>query len=127
MKKLSYILILCGIIFVSCGKEEDEEPYSPGSLLFDYYADAYTDTYTLQDGKVEIRAEYEAYSTWSKFLYYLRIEQSIRLSLQDLTTAEVLNNPDAAARMAEAYFNRKFTPRRYKIRKFRFDHVRLIE
>jgi len=127
MKKLFYILIACGIVFVSCTKEEDDDPQSLGDLLFDYYADTYTDTYSLQDGQVEIKAEYEAYSTWSKFLYYLRIEKSIRESLQDLTTAEVLNNPDAAARRAEAYFNQKNARWRYKIRKFRFDYVRLVE
>lgn len=56
--------------FISCTPEENPphdfnyEGPKLSDILFNYYADHYTDAYVVSAGKVKIRAEDEFYSSW---------------------------------------------------------------
>lgn len=119
--------------FLSCTPEEEptNDLYFEGpnlsDVLFGYYADHYTDTYAVSDGKVEIRAEYEFYSSWGCLSYYLAVENAVSKTVEDKTAAEVLNAPDEVASAAESYFTEKYDWLALKIRHLRFTQVTQIE
>ena len=134
-QRIIYLLLalLALISLTSCAPEEEpsDNLYFEGpnlsDILFNYYADHYTDTYTVQDGKVEIRAEYEFYSSWGCLSYYLAVENAIAKTVENLTIAEILAAPDETASSAEACFFEKYDWLKLKIRSLQFTQVMQIE
>ena len=89
-------------------------------FLFTYYADHYTDTYTVSDGQVQIVAEYEFFSSWGCITYYLAVEKAIRLNVADLTTEQLVADKAQAAKQTEKWFTERYAKLAIKIRNLRF-------
>ncbi len=135
-QKIIFILVAGALLMFLCAcTPEEPEPTKDfnfegpnlSDLLFNYYADHYTDTYVVSDGRVEIRAEYEFYSAWGCLSYYLAVENAVSKTVKDKTVAEVLSAPADAADAAENYFIEKYDWLSLKIRYLRFTQVTQIE
>lgn len=134
-QRIIYILLallaLIGLTACSPDEEPADNLYFEGpnlsDVLFDYYADHYTDTYTVQDGKVEIRAEYEFYSSWGCLSYYLAVENAVRNTVEDLTIGELTAAPEKIATASETYFDEKYSWLKLKIRNLKFTKITRIE
>lgn len=138
MKK---ILILCCLsvlfcTFFSCGEKEPTrqalkdlifDGENLGDFLFEYFDDHYTDTYAVSDGKVEIRVDYQFFSSWGCISYYIRIERSIRKTIEHLTVQEVIENSDLLALQTEYYFTSRYAVLRLKLKDFHFTSVTQVE
>ncbi len=139
MKKHAKIIVyLLPAVFllmaVSCKPQEVPPPndfYFDGpnisDVLFGYYADHYTDTYVLADGKAEIRAEYEFFSAWGCLSYYIPLENAVATTVKDYTFAELAAAPDSAAATAESYFTEKYDWLSLRIRLLRFTNIQKVE
>lgn len=134
MKKCSLLAAaVCVLLCASCSPGEpiphqsyedlDFEGPNISDLLFDYFADYYTDTYAIADGKVEIRAEYEFFSSWGCISYYLAIEQSVSESVKDATFQNLTDNPQHFADLTESYFEDRYDWLEMKIRYLKFTRI----
>ncbi len=92
-------------------------------FLFTYYADHYTDTYTVSDGQVQIVAEYEFFSSWGCITYYLAVEKAIRINVANLTAEQVIANKAQVAKQTETWFTERYAKLAIKIRNLKFKEV----
>ena len=92
-------------------------------FLFTYYADHYTDTYTVSDGQVQIVAEYEFFSSWGCITYYLAVEKAIRINVANLTAEQVITGKAQVAKQTETWFTERYSKLAIKIRNLKFKEV----
>ena len=133
MKKL--LLLLATMLFACSPGEKIETQHREdlnfegpnlSDFLFDYFTDHYTDTYTIADGKVEIRAEYEFFSSWGCISYYLTVEKAISETIKDANFLELTENPQHFADLAEKYFHDRYDWLKMKIRNLQFTQISKI-
>lgn len=134
MKKFVFLLLLTMLFSCSPGepivkpKPDDLNFDGPniGEVLFDYFSDYYVDTYVIADGKVEIRAEYEFFSSWGCISYYLAVEKAVSETVKDATLQDLTTNPQHFAELAESYFYERYDWLKMKIRNLQFTQITAI-
>lgn len=92
-------------------------------VLFTYFSDHYTDTYTIADGTVQIEAEYEFFSSWGCITYYLAVEKAIRVNVSALTTERLVANKAQVAKQTEKWFMERYSKLAIKIRNLKFKQI----
>lgn len=133
MKKFLFILMS---LFLSCTmlsacdrteldpvKNFEYEGPNLTDILFDYYAYHYTDTYQTIDQSLEIRADFEFYSTWGVLSYILPLEHAISKTVINYESAYVLDHPEETAVEAQQLFIGMYGPWKLKIRKLTFSEI----
>lgn len=92
-------------------------------VLFTYFSDHYTDTYTIADGEVQIVAEYEFFSSWGCITYYIAIEKAIRTNVASLTSEQLIAGKAQAAKQTEKWFMERYSKLAIKIRNLSFKQI----
>lgn len=132
-----FLAVIMLIGFTSACKPENPEPRQNqqnredlnfegknlSDVLFTYFSDHYTDTYTIADGEVQIVAEYEFFSSWGCITYYIAIEKAIRTNVAALTSEQLIAGKAQVAKQTETWFMNRYSKLAIKIRNLQFKEI----
>lgn len=129
-----FLAVLMVLGFTSSCKPEDPTPTQKredlnfngknlSDVLFTYYADHYTDTYTVSNGQVQIEAEYEFFSSWGCITYYIAVEKAVRENVSSLSAEQLIADKKQVAQQTEKWFMNRYSKLALKIRNLKFKQI----